>query len=308
MKGKASRSLSVLLALCLALVLLPGTVRAADIAYPVVGGSIHFDPATGTVTRCDENALEAVIPARISGVPVTAIGARAFSGCGSLTDVTIPDSVTTIGEGAFTACSGLTDVTIPGGVTAIEAVTFSQCLGLTRVTIPDSVAGIGSGAFYECGSLTDIYYGDGESRWRQIAIDRDENGNAPLLTARVHYFTGGSNIPVVVNGAAVEWTDAGAFIDGSDRTMTPLRPVADAMGLKVGWDGDKRVAVFTDGSREIYFTIDSPVAGTNRGESVTMDTAAVIINERTYAPVRYLAEFFGHTVRWDGAARTVFIS
>ena len=39
-----------------------------------------------------------------------------------------------------------------------------------------------------------------------------------------------------------------------------------------------------------------------------MDTAAVIIEGRTYAPIRYLAEFFGFHVDWDGATRTVFIT
>ena len=42
-----------------------------------------------------------VIPATYNGLPVTSIGSGAFSGCRSLTSVTIPDSVTSIGEYAF---------------------------------------------------------------------------------------------------------------------------------------------------------------------------------------------------------------
>ena len=38
-----------------------------------------------------------------------------------------------------------------------------------------------------------------------------------------------------------------------------------------------------------------------------MDTAAVIIDGRTYAPVRYLAEYFGYSVEWDGMSNTVVI-
>jgi len=38
-----------------------------------------------------------------------------------------------------------------------------------------------------------------------------------------------------------------------------------------------------------------------------MDTAAFIVDGRTYAPVRYLAEYFGYVVNWDGTTRMVCI-
>ena len=84
--------------------------------------------------------------------------------------------------------------------------------------------------------------------------------------------------------------------------------MGDALGLTVSWDSGKKEAVFTDGSKTIYFPIGSSTAMTSEGSSVKMDTAAVIISDRTYAPVRYLAEYFGHSVGWDSATRTVRIS
>lgn len=45
--------------------------------------------------------------AEYSGLPVTSIGDRAFSGCNGLTSVTIPASVTSIGYYAFEDCTGL---------------------------------------------------------------------------------------------------------------------------------------------------------------------------------------------------------
>lgn len=50
----------------------------------------------GTVTQKD-----IVIASEYNGLPVTSIGERAFSGCGGLTSVAIPDSVTSIGECAI---------------------------------------------------------------------------------------------------------------------------------------------------------------------------------------------------------------
>ncbi|MBP5562181.1 MAG: leucine-rich repeat protein, partial [Muribaculaceae bacterium] len=77
----------------------------------------------------------------------------AFSGCSSLTGVTIPNSVTSIGEYVFRDCIGLTSVTIPNSVTTIGDGAFYNCSGLTSMSIPNSVTTIGNGAF----SGTGIY-------------------------------------------------------------------------------------------------------------------------------------------------------
>ena len=114
------------------------------------------------------------------------------------------------------------------------------------------------------------------------------------------------SIGVLVDGRAVSWPDAKPFVDANSRTMVPLRAVADALGLEVNWDGAARTASFSRSGRTIYFTIGGSVAYTTEG-TVPMDTAAVIVDSRTYAPVRYLAEYFGHTVDWDGTTGTVII-
>ena len=86
----------------------------------------------------------------------TSIGERAFAGCGSLTSITLPDSVTTIGEYAFSGCGGLIDITLPIDVVSIGRHAFSGCIGLTSITLPDSVTEIGEYAFYRCEALIDI--------------------------------------------------------------------------------------------------------------------------------------------------------
>lgn len=114
-------------------------------------------------------------------------------------------------------------------------------------------------------------------------------------------------VSVTVNGNTVQWTDATPFIDANSRTMVPLRAVADAMGLDVNWDTNVREASFTNGGKTIIFPIGSNTARTSNGSSVQMNTAAVIVNGRTYAPIRYMAEFFGYQVDWDAATQTVTI-
>ena len=90
---------------------------------------------------------EVVIPKHSpDGYTVTAIGERAFSGCGNLTGVIIPDSVTSIGKGTFDACA------------------------LKSITIPDSVTDIGGGAFFFCRNLTNVYITD-LAKWCAIRFE-----------------------------------------------------------------------------------------------------------------------------------------
>jgi hypothetical protein len=80
-----------------------------------------------TITGYAGKAAELVIPAEINGLPVTAIGGWAFTGCSGLTSVTIPNSVTSIGDGAFARCDRLPSVTIPNSVRTIGKYVLAGC-------------------------------------------------------------------------------------------------------------------------------------------------------------------------------------
>ena len=124
------------------------TVAPGNPKYHSAGNCI-IETETGTLIRGCNNS---VIPTDGS---VTRIGDHAFSGCHSLTSVTIPDGVTSIGESAFSCCS-LTSIAIPDGVTSIRDYAFAYCTALKSIAIPDSVTSIGSRAFDGCTSLTSI--------------------------------------------------------------------------------------------------------------------------------------------------------
>ena len=78
---------------------------------------------------------------------------KLVSGC---KNTVIPEGVTTIGASAFGGCSSLTEIHIPGSVTLIDAWAFMDCSGLIAVTIPSSVSFIGNVAFNGCTGLSSI--------------------------------------------------------------------------------------------------------------------------------------------------------
>ena len=90
------------------------------------------------------------------------------------------------------------------------------------------------------------------------------------------------------------------FIDPVyERTMVPLRMVAEALGAQVDWIEETRTVTLAAGSRFITLQVDTPLPD-------GMGTP-VIINDRTFVPVRYVGEMLGAYVQWAEFSRAVYI-
>lgn len=94
---------------------------------------------------------------------VISIGGGAFSGCTSLSDISIPSTVTEIGGSAFRGCTSLTGITFGSGLTNLTVGMFSGCTSLTDVVIPSNITNIDIDAFADCNSLTSLTLGEGVS-------------------------------------------------------------------------------------------------------------------------------------------------
>ena len=72
-------------------------------------------------------------------------------------------------------------------------------------------------------------------------------------------------------------------------------------------DGATSTATLTTADTVIVITVGAATATVN-GESVTLDSPAVIVSDRSFMPVRFVAETLGGTVAWDGATSTATIT
>ena len=123
------------------------------------------------------------------------------------------------------------------------------------------------------------------------------------------------NIILQINNPTMYINGRPSSIDGqgtvpvirNDRTLLPVRAVFEAMGGTVGWDNDTRIVTLNLDGKTLYLQIGTAKAIDGNLAQYPLDTAPVIINNRTMLPIRFIVEFFDGTVEWDGDTRTVLI-
>lgn len=151
-------------------------------------------------------------------------------------------------------------------------------------------------------------------------------------------------VTLVIDGRTI-LTDAPPFIE-NNRTMVPIRVISESLGAEVHWDEENRLVTVLDrgktGGFSTFFILEidnrmakmadlakmnrileegakipdgaSRKAYLDKAESQgrfytdrSLDTAPVIRNNRTYVPIRFIAEELGMDVNWDHENRKVII-
>ncbi|MDO5399166.1 MAG: copper amine oxidase N-terminal domain-containing protein [bacterium] len=123
------------------------------------------------------------------------------------------------------------------------------------------------------------------------------------------------DITVKLNNNDVLFADVKPFIDEQSRVQIPVRAIAENAGFMVSWDMDTKTVSISSEEMECDFVIGSSVAtvktnldgGFEGYKSINMDTNAMIVNDRTYIPVTYLAQAMSMTAEWDAETQTVSI-
>ena len=85
----------------------------------------------------------------------------------------------------------------------------------------------------------------------------------------------------------------------NDRTLGPIRIITEALGGKVDWNGATKEVTLSINDKEIKMTIGKTLE--------KYGVAPVIIDGRTFVPVRFVADELGANVVWDDATKIVTI-
>ncbi len=104
----------------------------------------------------------------------------------------------------------------------------------------------------------------------------------------------------------------------NNRTMLPLRYVAEALKADVKWDAATRTATFTKDGLTATIQIDDNKIVLSNGKTIEMDVKPLNINSRILVPVVNVANVFGLTngntldgedqdIEWDADTRTATI-
>jgi len=92
----------------------------------------------------------------------------------------------------------------------------------------------------------------------------------------------------------------------SGRVLVPMRPIFEALGASVTWDGATGSVVGTRNGDTVKLTVGRMAACIN-GAAVELDVPPRLIRGRVLVPVRFVSEGLGESVYWFSDAKKVLV-
>jgi uncharacterized repeat protein (TIGR02543 family) len=123
---------------------------ASDFVYTVAAGEVTITDYQGFGTGEDYTTLipyDIKVPELIDGLPVSAIGERAFAELNGLINIDLGEA-RTLGEFAFSGCQFLETVTWSERITELPNYCFDFCLRLRSIDLHEGITRIGEGAIW----------------------------------------------------------------------------------------------------------------------------------------------------------------
>ncbi|MCQ4085750.1 N-acetylmuramoyl-L-alanine amidase [Saccharibacillus sp. JS10] len=89
-------------------------------------------------------------------------------------------------------------------------------------------------------------------------------------------------------------------------TMVPIRVVSEQLGYSVKWNQAAGQVTIGSGANTVVLTINQRMASVN-GALVSLTEPAMASKQTTYVPLRFVSAQMGLQVKWDNAAKNVFL-
>ncbi|MCL2166472.1 MAG: stalk domain-containing protein [Clostridiales bacterium] len=104
-------------------------------------------------------------------------------------------------------------------------------------------------------------------------------------------------IQVVIDGKRIDFDVPPRNVNG--RILVPLRAIFEELGATIEYDSHTKTVTAVKSGVTVILTIGDTYP-TIDGRTVAIDQPGVLIDGRTLAPLRFVAEAFGGAVVWDG--------
>ncbi|MBO4492747.1 MAG: leucine-rich repeat protein [Ruminococcus sp.] len=149
------------------LLLMPaGTVRAAEDIPEGFSLKYEIKDKKVTVTGCTGSESMLMIPSEIEGLPVTAVAENAFAGNTDIAICILPDSLETVGARAFSTCPNLCNLSLGKNVSYIGDYAFTACPALFDISVSkdNSTYSNIDGSLYMNGDSLLLYAGGADAK------------------------------------------------------------------------------------------------------------------------------------------------
>ncbi len=113
-----------------------------------------------------------------------------------------------------------------------------------------------------------------------------------------------NDVKVFFNGN--RYLNQEAFYVHNNKLLAPMREVFEELGASVYWQQYNNTVIAQTNNDKISIDLNTMEIKVN-GQLKKLGTKPEVINNRTYLPLRFVAESFNYTVDWNGRERVVSI-
>lgn len=222
----------------------------------------------------------------------------AFGYMAKLKKVFIPASIEKISPGAFELSTGLKEIHIARTKDAIKGAPWGEneakvfWEGVEKPETPDTPKKPETPKEPEGSRPSSSTNRKKNYNTFYRSSSKKENDKTSKYSRDVRFIIGKNTFTVIKNGKEETiFMDVSPFVE-NNRTMLPLRFIAESLGMEVKWDQEKQTAHFSkDGRTASIYIYDNKIALSN-GETVPMDANPTIKKNRIFVSLTNISKVF----------------